>query len=280
MDNLINKIHFANCIDILNQLPDQSVNLFLQDPPFEVTNQVWDKGFVKMLPDYWNIWIKKGVDNCCFVFKASFPFAIDLINSNRKYFKYEWVWKKNRYTNFVNAKKMPMRCIEYLFVFYKSQPTYNPVLRLNITQGKTTTKSNKSTKIYNIKDKTDKPYIKYVGEFGQPVNLIDIGGERASFDSTKEQDRHANRTNPELWKYFIQTYSNENDLVFDGFTGSGSVAEACINLNRNFITCENNEFEFNRAKINIQNAFDLKNYGYDKTALTTKQGNLFSGLNI
>jgi hypothetical protein len=55
-----------------------------------------------------------------------------LINSNRKMFKYEWIWKKNRFSNFVNAKKMPMRCIEYIFIFYKEQPIYNPILRKSI----------------------------------------------------------------------------------------------------------------------------------------------------
>ena len=115
---MVNKLYFKDCKEVLQSLPDNSIDLFLQDPPFEVTNQAWDKGFIEQLPELWGLWQQKGKDNAAFVFKATFPFAIDLINSNRKIFKYEWVWKKNKMTNFVNAKKMPMRCLEYLFVFY------------------------------------------------------------------------------------------------------------------------------------------------------------------
>ncbi len=92
---ILNKLHFRDCKEVLHELPDNSITAYVQDPPFEVTANEWDKGFIKQLPELWELWKQKGKDNAAFIFKATFPFAIDLINSNRKMFKYEW-FGKNR----------------------------------------------------------------------------------------------------------------------------------------------------------------------------------------
>lgn len=263
----MNEIYFENCIEVLKRQPDNSIDLFLQDPPFEVTANEWDKGFIEKLPELWELWIKKGKINTPFIFKATFPFAIDLINSNRKLFKYEYVWKKNKYTNFANATKMPMRCIEYIFIFYQKQPTYNPILRQNkYPKSGGRIRENSSGTTYG--QICNKDYKIPTREFGTPINFIEIDHEKSAFVSTNgSQNRHPNRTNPELWQYFIQTYSNEGDVIFDGYAGSGSVAEACIVTNRNFICCENLEKNYLDAKKNIQNAKDKILHGYDKTNL-------------
>jgi len=279
MKNLINKIHFANCIDILKQLPDNSIDMFLQDPPFEVTANEWDKDFIKNLPMLWKLWKQKGKENATFIFKATFPFAIDMINSNRKMFKYEWVWKKNTYSNFLNAKQMPMRCLEYLFVFYAKQPTYNPIARkVKHPKAIIKTQNNSGGTTYGMTKHKD--YKKEKSNFGSPVNWLDIKNERDRFVTSKgSQKRHANRTNPELWEYFIKTYTNENDIIFDGYAGSGSVQESCINLNRNYIACENSEEYFYKTEINLRNKTEIKQLGYAKTTLKTKiQPDLFTKL--
>jgi site-specific DNA-methyltransferase (adenine-specific) len=278
----VNKLYFENCVEVLKRLPDNSIDAYIQDPPFEVTANEWDKGFIDNLPILWELWIQKGKKNTPFIFKATFPFVIDLINSNRKMFKYEWIWKKNKYTNFVNAKKMPMRCFEYIFIFYKEQPTYNPVLRKNITTGAIRGNNFNSTKIYNIREtENSKNYVKKTDEYGQPTNFLDIRFEKEAFNTSKtSQDRHPNRTNPELWKYFIKTYTNEGDLIFDGYSGSGSVPQAAIELNRNWIACENSKEYFFETEKRLLNTKEIKEHGYAKTELTSNKNSLFFSLAI
>jgi len=272
-----NTLYFEDCKEVLRRLPDNSIDAFIQDPPFEVTSQSWDVGFIESLPELWHLWLQKAKKNAVFVFKATFPFAIDLINSNRKMFKYEWLWKKNRLTNFVNAKRMPLRCVEYIFVFYAEQPTYNPVLRKTKNpQKKAREKKNSNTKIYNINNGS---VFYSIPEYGQPVNLIEVPSEKEAFISNKgQQNRHPNRTNPKVWEYFLRTYTNEGDVIFDGYTGSGSVPEACINLNRNFIACENSEEYFPSTEKSLLKKMEVKKYGFPKTEITQSPTSLFYGL--
>lgn len=271
----LNKLYFDNCKNILQQVDDGIIDLVLQDPPFEVTSRDWDKGFIKTLPEMWELWKLKSKPNACYAFKATYPFAIDLINSNRKMFKYEWIWKKNKYTNFVNAKIQPMRCIEYIFIFYAEQPVYNPILRKNNhSESKVRVNNNfKTSKVYTFKESD---YKNLLGEYGQPTNLIEVDSEKEAFISSKgTQERHSNRTNPELWEYFINTYTNENDLVFDGYSGSGSIPQACLRTNRNFIACENNEKEFSKAEKTIRDEKEILLHGFPKTKLEEDHFSLF-----
>lgn len=278
----INKLYFENCIEVLKRLPDNSIDMFLQDPPFEVTASEWDKGFIEILPELWELWIKKGKSNTTFLFKATYPFAIDLINSKPKGMKYyEWIWIKNSYTNFVNAKWQPMRCSEYIFVFYKQNNyTYNPVLRVNNTRKKAAIRLNSNTtKIHNITGEKSKNYVNKIDEFGQPVNVIYVDSENSRFiTSDGSQNRHPNRTNPELWKYFIKTYTNEGDLIFDGYSGSGSIPEAAIELNRNWVACENSDLYFKDTENQLLRIKEKHVFGYDKTEISKDKNSLFFGL--
>ena len=272
-----NQLYFENCKSVLERMPDGSVDLFLQDPPFEVTDSAWDKGFIVTLPEMWELWQRKGKLNCPFVFKATYPFAIDLINSNRAMFRYEWIWEKDIFTNFVNAKHQPLRCVEYLFVFYKEKPTYHPILR-KTSNAKSKTKQCKpaQTQIYSLKNKV---YSYTVSELGNPTNLIKVGAEKKRFVTNVDaQNRHPNRTNPELWKYFIRTYTNEGDLVFDGYAGSGSVAQAAIALNRRWIACENSEEYYEDTKQRLLYSKEIHELGYAPSELKRNTGSLFFGI--
>jgi|JI9StandDraft_1071089.scaffolds.fasta_scaffold33513_1 site-specific DNA-methyltransferase (adenine-specific) len=271
----LNKLYFDNCKNILQQVDDGIIDFVLQDPPFEVTSNEWDTGFIKTLPEMWELWRLKSKPNACYAFKATYPFAIDLINSNRKMFKYEWIWKKNNVTNVLQAKRMPMRCIEYIFIFYKDQPIYNPIQRKILHPKEEKYRARMGGTTYNITENLN--YKKEKTEYGNPVNLIDISHEKEAFNSSHgSQDRHPNRTNPELWEYFIKTYTNENDLVFDGYSGSGSIPQACIRTNRNFIACENNEKEFLKAEKTIRDEKEILLHGYPKSKFTEDDLSLFS----
>jgi len=120
-------------------------------------------------------------------------------------------------------------------------------------------------------------YVKEKSEYGYPINHIDVETEKDRFiGNNGSQDRHANRTNPELWEYFIRTYTNENDLIFDGYSGSGSIPQACIRTNRKFIACENNEKEFLKAEKTIRDEKEILLHGYPKSKFTEDDLSLFS----
>lgn len=271
----LDKLYFKNCKDVLLSLPDNSIDAFIQDPPFEVTSQDWDKGFKKSLPEMWELWKLKGKENAPFVFKATFPFVIDMINSNNKMFKYEWIWVKNKYSNFVNAKKMPMRCAEYLLVFYESQPIYNPILRKTMNPSNNKRIGGKSGgSVYKIK--TNENHSRQIKQYGNPINVLNIPTEKDAFISCNgSQNRHPNRTPPALWEYMILTYTNENDIVFDGYSGSGSVPQACIRTNRRFIACENVEKFFIDASEKIRFETQIQKFGYDKQKEESNPNSLF-----
>lgn len=119
-----NSIICGDCLDILPNIPAGSIDLILTDPPYGNTNSVWDK--VIPYADFWKQHNRVIKDNGAVVVCASQPFASHLIVSNEKYFRYDMIWIKNKSTNYLNAKKQPLRKHELILVFYKKSPTYNP----------------------------------------------------------------------------------------------------------------------------------------------------------
>ena len=117
----------GDCHEVLKSIPDKSINLFLEDMPYNITACKWE--YKVDLEQYWALRLSKLADKGCFVLTASQPFTTDLIMSNRKMFKYDLIWEKNRFTNFMNAHKMPRRNHESLLIFYPKQPTFNPNLK-------------------------------------------------------------------------------------------------------------------------------------------------------
>lgn len=118
-------LRLGDCLKLMHDLPEKSVDLILCDPPFGTTAIKWDKPlpFEAMWQHYERI-IK---DNGAIVLFSSQPFTTDLIISNRKLFRYEIIWKKTMGQGFLNANKMPLRFHENILVFYKKLPTYNPI---------------------------------------------------------------------------------------------------------------------------------------------------------
>jgi len=252
------KIRFENmdCLDLLKQLPDKSIDLLLQDPPYNTTNCEWDKQID--LAELWNEWERVCKPNAAMIFTASQPFTTDLINSNRKLFRYEWIWQKNRGNNFMNLKYMPFKEHENILVFYREKPTYNPqrILRSYESLKRDPIGSTRNCYGKNIKHSIH-PTTKVKKK--DSCNLKEDGMREPSsviyFEIAKERNgknKHQTAKPVNLFRYLIKTYSNESDTVFDGFTGSGTTAIACINENRNFIGSELNKsfYEFANKRIN------------------------------
>lgn len=216
----------------MKRIKSGTVDLLLQDTPFGVTQNEWD--IAPNLNALWPEWLRVAKENSAFIFFATQPFASDLINSNRKMFKYDLIWYKALGTGFLNAKKMPLRNHEHILVFYKKLPIYNPQMGIGIRKkGRAT---NKRTNTNYGEFGTDKKW-HYFDDNGTryPQSVLDI----TNGDRTTEQD-HPTQKPIDLIRYLIKMYSNQNDLVFDGYLGSGTTAAACIIENRRFIGSELN----------------------------------------
>jgi len=236
-----NKIYNIDALEILKELPDNSVDLVLTDPPYEITACDWDKGFIEFLDLYWKEWLRVGKENCAFVFTATMKFAIDLIISNRKMFRYDLVWEKANITGYLDANRKPLNAHENILVFYPKLPTYNP------QKVKAKFSKHKRKEKHNYKG-----YAKH-----KAVNTDNKGEAYPKsvlyFSKSVSNSLHPTQKPVDLFRYLIKTYTNENDLVLDSFMGSGTTAIACIKENRNFVGSELDQEFFEIAKQRIEN---------------------------
>lgn len=172
-------------------------------------------------------------DNGCILLFAQGKFYIDLVNSNRKLFRYDLVWNKILTSGFLNANRQPLRKHEQIAVFYKKQPTYNPQFTIGkALHGKGKNYMDKSFINNNygrfkLQEDTRKGSIeKY------PTSILEFKKVHPSIS------KHPTEKPVELLEFLIKTYSNKNDLILDSCIGSGSTAIACIKEERNYIGFE------------------------------------------
>jgi site-specific DNA-methyltransferase (adenine-specific) len=219
-------IYNEDCLETLKRLTRGSVSLLLQDTPFGATQNEWDiKPDLKLMWPHWERVVKQ---NGAMIFFATEPFASELILSNTSLFRYDLIWKKGeRSSGFLNANKMPLRNHESILVFYRELPTYNP----QFLKGKPSHKRGKPQK------ETNNNY----GEY-KTIPMRDYGADKFP-SSILNFDRphppiHPTQKPVSLFRYLIKTYSNEGDIVFDGYVGSGTTAIACIEENRLYVCSE------------------------------------------
>lgn len=216
----------GDCLELMKQVPDKSIDLILCDLPYGITQNKWDTviPFDKLWAQYKRI-IK---DNGAILLFSQMPFGANLIMSNPKMFRYEWIWEKENSTGFLNAKKMPLKKHENILVFYKHLPTYNPQMREGF-KPYTMERSGKGSSNYGAYSSihTENDGTRY------PIDII-------KFNRDKEK-LHPTQKPVALLEYLIKTYTNEGDVVLDNCMGSGSTGIACQNTNREFIGMELDE---------------------------------------
>lgn len=238
----LNAVHQGNCLELMKQIETKSIDLILCDLPFGTTDCEWDT--VIPFEPLWEQYNRIIKDNGAILLFSQQPFTTDLINSNRKYFRYELIWEKNRALGFLNAKKMPLRCHEVILVFYKKLPTYNPQFSEGKPySGKSRSAGKSTTSIYRAYTpiRNDNNGTRY------PRDVIRInGGDNGRFHPTQKSVL--------LLKYLIKTYTNKFDTVLDNCSGSGSTGVACVNTSRNFICIEqdDNFVEIARERIRVE----------------------------
>ena len=216
---MIDKIFNEDCLEGMSRIPDGSVDLILTDPPFGITDAPFDNRIP--FEPMWEQFKRVTKHNAAIVLFSQMPFGSDLIQSNRKMFRYEWIiHKQSAGGGFLNAKKMPLRVHENILVFYRALPTYNP----QFTEGKAknftrkTFSQNYANQISTEYKNDGKRYPRDVITYTFPPNV-----------------RHPTQKPVDLLEYLIKTYTNEGETVLDATMGSGSTGVAAVNTGRKFI---------------------------------------------
>lgn len=209
----------------MSKIPDKSIDMILCDLPYAQTSNHWDSiiPFDKLWEQY-NRVIK---ENGAIVLTAKGKFLFELVNSNFEDYRYEWVWNKRKGSNFAHVKKMPLNVHEYVVVFYKKLPTYNP----QMTEGKPYTQKRKQESVKGIADNLGR-YTTVSNGLRYPKTIIEVD------DIAQKDIIHPTQKPVSLFEYLIKTYTNSGETVLDNCIGSGTTAIACINTNRNFIGFE------------------------------------------
>lgn len=217
-----------DCIEGMKAIPDGSVDMILCDPPFGTTNNFWDKPLP--MEEMWSEFKRVTKPNAAIVLFSQLPFAVDVINANRKMFRYEWIWYKDIGAGFLNAKKMPMRIHENILVFYRALPTYNPQywyskpIKMIVTATKTTNYGKRSWTEWEYNNPDGRRFPNDVIKMSRPKYLFGRG-----------EKYHPTEKPVGLLEYLIKTYTNDGELVLDACMGSGSTAVAAINTNRHYV---------------------------------------------
>ncbi len=237
MKKYINKVIQGDCLEVMKDIPDKSIDMILCDLPYGTTACKWDT--IIPFEPLWEQYKRIIKDNGAIVLTASQPFTSALVMSNIDMFKYELIWHKNRSGGFVLAKKRPMKYHENILVFYKKQPTYNPqfieyadsVKQRFKKSGGVSPQIILKNNIQNIK--SSQGFVDY--ERGKyPESIMKIKG----VGNANSKHLHPTQKPVALFEYLIKTYTNEGDLVLDNCAGSGTTGVACKNLNRNYILIE------------------------------------------
>lgn len=278
----------GDCLDLMKDIPDKSIDLILCDLPYGITRLEWDKPIpFEPLWEQYNRIIK---DNGAILLFSAHPFTTDLINSNRKMFRYEIIWEKSMRTGFYNAKKMPLKIHENILVFYKHLPTYNPqkhylsqeyieqhLVPIGRKRKNSDYKRQKSGKAWNgVSKEADKSWEYTDTGERYPTDVIKFSNWNGSlFGNKSKAVKHPTQKPLPLIEYLVKTYSNEGDMVLDNCMGVGTTGVACVHTNRNFIGYELNEDYFKIAQDIINKSLNGKENVPSKTDIDDRQLTFF-----
>jgi len=225
------KIYQGDCLKVMKKIDDQSIDMILCDLPYGTTQNKWDS--VIPLDKLWNEYKRIVKPKGVIALSSQGIFTAKLILSNESWFRYKFVWVKSKPTNFLNARKQPLRQHEDICIFYGSQPDYNPVMSPGEPYNKGVRKA------------------QFTGSYGdfRPVQ-VKSDGERFPTDTlyckTAESENggrvwHPTQKPVALGRYLIRMFTKEGDLVLDNAFGSGSFLVSAALEGRQFVGIEQNE---------------------------------------
>ena len=232
------KLYHGDCLDIMPDIPDKSIDLILTDPPYGTTACKWDS--IIPLDQMWEQLKRIIKPNGAVVLFGAEPFSSYLRMSNIKQYKHDWIWDKVIGTGFQVAKYRPMIRNEIISVFCKGRVNYYPIK----------TKRDKPIKGYAVNNSASNP-LKYADKkvriytHKNPTNILEFKKVKGTIHPTQKP--------VPLMEYLIKTYTNEYETVLDFTMGSGTTGVACKNLKRDFIGIEKEKEYFDIAAERINN---------------------------
>ena len=243
---MINKIFNEDCLIGMQRIPGKSIDMILCDLPYGTTKCKWD--VVIPFEPLWEQYKRIIKDNGAIVLFGSQPFTSALVMSNPKWFKYEWIWEKDKCSNFMLAKINPLKAHENILVFGKCKINYYPQKtfghkKANYTAARSVNKS----ELYNITP---------IGKHGH-TDRYPRSVQKFNTHNSAHKQLHPTQKPVPLLEYLIKTYTNEGETVLDNTCGSGSTCVAAINTNRNYIGFELDKTYFDIAQKRIQDAQTL-----------------------
>jgi site-specific DNA-methyltransferase (adenine-specific) len=253
----INKIHNGNCLDLMKEIEDNSIDSIICDLPYGTTACSWD--VIIPFEDLWNQYKRIIKKDGAIVLFGSEPFSTLLRMSNLENFKYDWIWEKQKASNFMGAKYQPLKYHEIISVFSYGTHYYNPqrykVLEIEdiFSMNKEQIVSLFDNRDYDRYGKIDRRKTVNDPKTNKDLVGIDIQRTRSEDDGYRypksvlkinkdiNSNFHPTQKPVKLIEYLVKTYSKEGDLILDNCSGSGSLAVACYNTKRNFICIEKDE---------------------------------------
>lgn len=234
-----------NCLNVMPSIEDKSIDMICCDLPYGATQNKDD--IVIPFKPLWEQYERIIKDNGVIVLFGQGLFYVDLVNSNRKLFRYDLVWDKVLTSGFLNARRMPLRQHEQIAIFYKKLPTYNPQFTEGKPlHGKGTSYKNKELKNqnYGYFEATDD--LRKGSTEKYPTSILRFAKPHPSIA------KHRTEKSIECLEWLIKTYTNEGETVLDNCMGAGSCGIACQKCNRNFIGIEldTHYFEIASRRIN------------------------------
>lgn len=232
------KLYQGDCLEVMKNIPDKSVDMILCDLPYGTTQCKWDS--IIPFDSLWKQYNRIIKNNGAIVLFGSEPFSSMCRTSNIKQYKYDWVWDKKQAGNVLNVKRQPLKTFENIMVF--NTKTYYPIMR----KGKLRKKGGQN-KQPEITGKVKLDYTTYNDEY-YPTEILEFS------NANKRNRLHPMQKPVELLEYLIKTYTNEGQTVLDNCMGSGSTGIACVNTGRDFIGIELNPEYFRLASQRLEEA--------------------------
>lgn len=234
----------GDCLELMREIPDGSVDMVLCDLPYGTTACSWDSviPFEPLWEQYWRVC----KPNAAVVLTSAQPFTTALISSQMKHFKYCWYWNKTAVTGFANAKKQPLRCVEEVCVFYKNLPSYNPQGLQPLGEVKRNGKSvGGDTVRGSVEKSAGKGSLRTEGaEYVQEFTNYPRQTLTFQRDASKQ---HPTQKPVALFEYLIRTYTNPGEHVLDNTAGSGTTAIAAENTGTRWTCIERDEGYYIKA---------------------------------
>ncbi len=234
-----NQIYLGDCLSVMQEIDDKSVDLILCDLPYGTTACSWD--VIIPFDNLWKQYNRVIKENGAIVLFGQEPFSSLLRLSNINDYKYDWYWQKERPTNVMQVKRRAGKVVETISVFYKNQCVYNP--QKTVHTGKLRSNKIKNGSLGKLIDNNEGVPTSYKDDRTRyPISVLKFNRDILTSNIHPTQKPLA------LCEYLVKTYTNDNALVLDNTTGSGTVCLAAKNLNRQFIGIEKEEKYFNIAK--------------------------------